>query len=238
MRFSTLLMTTAAFCSSTLFALSIEPPQPAPVVALENDQTVRSSNQQSFKAIDFSNLHGMAGFSDTALNNHFKLYQGYVTNTNALLTILKELAADGKQKSPQYQEIKRRFGWEFDGMRLHELYFGNLGGQNTKLDPNSGLAKQINNDFGSFDGWKKDFMETGMLRGVGWSVLYFDPVSNRLFNTWIGEHDIGHLAGGKPILIMDVWEHAFMTDYGLDRMAYINAFFSNINWDVVTKRFP
>lgn len=215
----------AALCSSTLIAAPTEPPPAAPAV------------QQIYKAKDFSHLLGMQGFSDNALNNHFKLYQGYVTNTNLLISILNQLTSEGKQRTPQFQEIKRRFGWEFDGMRLHDLYFSNLGGKGTPLDSQSALAQRILTDFGTFEAWKKDFIETGMLRGIGWSVLYVDPAEGRLINTWIGEHDVGHLAGGQPILIMDVWEHAFMPDYGLDRMAYITAFFNNINWDVVSKRY-
>ena len=76
-----------------------------------------------------------------------------------------------------------------------------------------------------------------MIRGVGWSVLYQDPIEGRLINTWIGEHQIGHLAGGTPLLIMDVWEHAFMLDYGTDRMAYIKAFFNNVNWEAAAERY-
>lgn len=218
-----ILLTASVMASATLLAA---PPSTPSVFA-----------QQSYQAKDFSHLLGMPGFSDTALNNHFKLYQGYVTNTNLLVSTLKQLTADGKQRTPQFQELKRRFGWEFDGMRLHELYFQNLGGKGTELDSKASLAQQIIKDFGSFEAWKKDFVETGMLRGIGWSVLYLDPIEGRLINTWIGEHDIGHLAGGTPILIMDVWEHAFMPDYGLDRSAYINAFFNNINWDVVSRRY-
>lgn len=193
---------------------------------------------QSYTAKDFSALVGMRGFSDHALKTHFKLYQGYVTNTNLLLSILQQLSKEGKQRTPQFQEIKRRVGWEYDGIRLHELYFDNLGGNGTSLDPNSSLAKSLSQEFGSFEAWKKDFIETGMLRGIGWVVLYQEPIEGRFLNTWIGEHDIGHLAGGKPILIMDVWEHAYMLDYATDRMAYINAFFENINWNTVSKRAP
>ncbi len=226
-------ITASALSSLSMASLSIAAAPPS-----EPPQSVRSSSQlQAYQAQDFSHLLGMPGFSDNALNNHFKLYQGYVTNTNLLITTLNQLTQDGKQRTPQFQELKRRFGWEFDGMRLHELYFQNLGGKDTQLDPQTPLAQQIVRDFGSFEAWKKDFVETGMLRGIGWSVLYVDPIEGRLINTWIGEHDMGHLAGGKPILIMDVWEHAFMPDYGLDRAAYINAFFNNIKWDVVSKRY-
>ncbi|MCB1181669.1 MAG: superoxide dismutase [Chlamydiia bacterium] len=190
-----------------------------------------------YAAKDFSTLLGMEGFSDYTLNTHFTLYKGYVKNTNLLLEILDQYMKEGKENTPQYAEIKRRVMWEFDGMRLHEDYFSNLGGKNASLDQNSPLYKRIVQDFGSYDRWKQDFVNTGAMRGIGWVVLYRDPVHERLMNTWISEHDKGHMAGGTPILIMDVWEHAYMLDYGLDRLSYIEAFFKNINWDVVSKRF-
>lgn len=204
----------------------------------QNPNNTPIESLEPYTAKDFSYLLGMPGFTDNALNLHFKLYQGYVKNTNLLLSILQQYAKEDKMRTPQFQEIKRRLGWEYDGMHLHELYFSNMGGKRTTLNPNSELAKAINRDFGSYDAWKKEFMETGMLRGIGWVILYREPVEGRLINTWIGEHDIGHLAGGKPILIMDVWEHAYLLDYGIDRMAYIEAFFKNIDWNVVTKRYP
>ena len=190
----------------------------------------------SYQAKDYSSLLGMPGFSQKALQTHFKLYQGYVSNANLLQKMLKELAQTGKNRSPEYAELKRRFGWEFDGMRLHEYYFENLKGPST-LDPSSFLYTQIVADFGSYEAWKADFIATGSMRGIGWAVLYLDPASGHLFNVWINEHDLGHLAGGKPILIMDVFEHAYMIDYTLDRAAYIEAFFKNINWDIALKRF-
>lgn len=206
------------------------------VMLIADGQTQPST--EPYVAKDFSALIGMEGFSQKALEMHFTLYKGYVKNTNLLLSILKQYSQEGKMRTPQFQEIKRRLGWEYDGMHLHELYFSNLGGKGTKLDPKSALASRIAQDFGTFEAWKKDFQETGMLRGVGWVVLYKDPVEGRLINTWIGEHDIGHLAGAAPILIMDVWEHAYLLDFGLDRTAYINAFFDNVNWDVVSQRYP
>lgn len=189
-----------------------------------------------YEAKDYSSLLGMPGFSDKALQTHFKLYQGYVANTNLLYKTLAELTAAGKNRSPEYAELKRRFGWEFDGMRLHETYFENLKGKGV-LETNTPLYAQIVADFGSYDAWKTDFIATGAMRGIGWAVLYLDPVSGHLFNTWINEHDLGHLAGGKPILIMDVFEHAYMIDYLLDRAAYIEAFFKNINWEIANRRY-
>jgi superoxide dismutase, Fe-Mn family len=184
---------------------------------------------------DFSQLKGMEGFSDQALDLHFALYQGYVKNTNLLGEELKKLAEQNQTKTPAYAELKRRFGWEFDGMRLHELYFGNLGGKEPPA-PDSQLMKKLEENFGSFDNWAADFKATGALRGIGWVVLYEDPQSGRVFNTWINEHDLGHLAGCRPLLIMDVFEHAYLPDYGLKRGDYIQAFFDNIDWQAVEDR--
>jgi len=188
------------------------------------------------KAKDFSGLLGMEGFSDTLLGDHFKLYQGYVKNTNALLETLKTLLAEGKDRTAEYAELKRRLGWEFDGMLLHELYFENLGGKEP-LDMNGALGRKITDDFGSFDSWKKDFLSTGAMRGIGWVVLYEEPRTRKLVNAWINEHDVGHIAGAKPLLVMDVFEHAYMTDYRLDRAKYIDAFFKNVNWKTVAERY-
>jgi Fe-Mn family superoxide dismutase len=184
---------------------------------------------------DFSRLKGMPGFSDKALDLHFALYQGYVKNTNLLLQQLKEMAAQNQSGTPAYAELKRRLGWEFDGMRLHELYFGNLGGKKP-LPQDSPLMKRLEENFGGFDQWAADFKATGAIRGIGWVVLYEDPATGKLVNAWINEHDVGHLAGGKPLLVMDVFEHAYIPDYNLKRAAYIQAFFSNINWPVVQAR--
>ncbi len=194
-------------------------------------------SNQVYVVKDYAHLLGMPGFSDQALNIHFKLYQGYVTNTNLLLDILKQYATDKKEQTPQYSEIKRRLMWEFDGMRLHENYFANLGGKGSQMNLSGPLYRQIENDFGSFEAWKKDFIATGAMRGIGWAILYYDPLSQRLINTWINEHDTGHLAGGHPLLIMDVFEHAYLIDYGIDRKRYMEAFFENINWPVVESRF-
>ncbi len=182
-----------------------------------------------YTAKDYSKLIGMSGFSETILKNHFTLYQGYVTNTNKVLDTLAQMQKDAKTGTPEYAELKRRLGWEFNGMRLHEYYFENLGGK-TPLDKNSPLSKQMQRDFGSVEEWEKDFRATGAMRGIGWAVLYQDNTDHRLLNSWINEHDTGHPAGCLPILIMDVFEHAFMIDYGLKRADYIESFFKNIDW--------
>ena len=189
----------------------------------------------AYAAKDFNSLIGMKGFSETLLKNHFTLYQGYVNNTNKDMETLATLLKDGKTATPEYAELKRRFGWEFDGMRLHEYYFGNLGG-NGLLGGDGSLGKRLAAQYGSYEVWEKDFRGTGTMRGIGWAVLYYDNMSQNFANVWINEHDGGHLTGCTPLLILDVFEHAFMSDYGLKRADYIDAFFKNINWEEVQKR--
>jgi superoxide dismutase, Fe-Mn family len=189
----------------------------------------------AYSAKDFSGLLGMEGFSETLLKNHFTLYQGYVTNTNKLMEIFGQMIKDGKAGTPEFAELKRRFGWEFNGMRLHEYYFENLGGKGG-LEKTAKLYKKISEDFGSYETWEKVFRAIGAMRGIGWTALYQDKMTGGLINFWINEHDVGHPAGCTPILIMDVFEHAFMTDYGLKRADYIEAFFKNINWKAAGER--
>jgi Fe-Mn family superoxide dismutase len=188
-----------------------------------------------YAARDYGKLIGMEGFSETLLKNHFTLYQGYVTNSNKVSDILGTMLAEGKTATPEYAELKRRYGWEWNGMRLHELYFGNLGGKGA-LDPGSKLGKAVAAEFGSVEKWEADFRAAGAMRGIGWVVLFQDKEGGRLFNQWINEHDMGHLAGAVPILIMDVFEHAFMIDYGLKRADYIAAFFKNVDWKAAEAR--
>ena len=179
---------------------------------------------------NYRHLLGLAGLSDALLNNHFTLYEGYVTNTNKLLDLLatKEIG------TPEYSELQRRFGWEWNGMRLHELYFGNM----TKESglPEGALKEKIEKAYGSFENWKKNFIGLGTMRGIGWVVLTHDRETDKLFNVWVNEHDLGHLAGTTPILIMDVFEHAFMLDYGLKKADYIETFFRSIDWAVAEQR--
>jgi len=183
-----------------------------------------------YKAKNYDSLLGLEGFSDDLLKNHFTLYKGYVTNTSSVLKLLKN------SEVYEYGELKRRFGWEFNGMRLHELYFDNMSKDSSSLDGSSELYKKIVNDFGSFEKWEKDFKSSGGMRGIGWVILAYDKDSDKLFNVWINEHDVGHLAGAVPLLVMDVFEHAFIMDYGLKKTDYIEAFFKAIDWKAVSER--
>lgn len=186
-------------------------------------------------------LHGLVGISDRTLEMHLKLYEGYVKAANQLTAQIGEMLKDGRidqEEMPAYSELTRRLGFEYNGMVLHEYYFENL----TKCgagDPDQGSAfvKAAGDSFGTYDMWKLDFSSVGKMRGVGWAVCSVNPRSGRLSNHWISLHEHGHVAGFVPVLVMDVWEHAYLLDYKpSERAAYIKAFFANIDWKSVEKR--
>jgi superoxide dismutase, Fe-Mn family len=186
-------------------------------------------------------LSGLNGISDQTLEMHFKLYEGYVKETNRLMEAIAEILKDGRvdqEEMPAYSELKRRLGFEYNGMVLHEYYFGNLkkdgGGDPAR---NSLFLQAVESGFGSFDLWKTDFTSVGKMRGVGWAICYLDPLHGQLSNHWVTLHEVGNVSGFIPVLVMDVWEHAFLLDYKpAERPKYIEAFFSNLNWQTVEER--
>lgn len=176
---------------------------------------------------DFSTLQGLTGLPDPLVQAHVKLYEGYVKNVNLLRQRLKE----SKSGTPEWSEMKRRMGFELNGLRLHELYFEGLGSGDH--GPSGPFEDALAASWGSYPSWREEFEAVGQMRGVGWAILYKDPVDERLSNHWIGLHEEGHPAGFTPILVMDVWEHAYT---GMDRATYIEAFFNNVRWSVIQKR--
>jgi Fe-Mn family superoxide dismutase len=191
---------------------------------------------KSYEAKDFSSLLGMEGFSDALLKNHFELYQGYVKNVNALLQEFEAMGWENRRATPAFAELKRRFGWEWNGVRLHELYFGNLAKTPAPLPPGSRLAGLLADQFGGVEGWTREVEAMGGIRGIGWVVTYYDPASDRLLNVWINEHDQGHLSGAAPVVIMDVFEHAYMIDYGVKKADYVRAFLRHLDWKTAAER--
>ena len=195
----------------------------------------------SYQARQFD-LSGLKGISDQTLEMHFKLYEGYVKETNNLTERINEFIKDGnvdQEEMPAYSELSRRLGFEYNGMVLHEYYFDNLikGGGTGDPDRASQFGKVAEASFGSYEIWKADFVGIGKMRGVGWAICYQNPANGRLSNHWITLHETGNVAGFNPILVMDVWEHAFLLDYKpAERPKYIEAFFSNIGWGAVEKR--
>jgi Fe-Mn family superoxide dismutase len=188
------------------------------------------------------NLSGLLGISDETLEMHFKLYEGYVKGVNDLNTRIADMLKNGtvdQEEFPAYSELTRRLGFEYNGMVLHEYYFENLKGRGDGAPSSSeaDFTRAAEESFGSFDIWKADFAGVGKMRGVGWAICYQDPRSGRLSNHWITLHEIGNVAGYAPILVMDVWEHAYLLDYApADRSRYIDAFFSNVDWEAVNNR--
>jgi Fe-Mn family superoxide dismutase len=197
-------------------------------------------NQNTYRPKQFK-LSGLNGISDQTLEMHFKLYEGYVQATNQLKEKISAFLKDGKvdqEEMPAYSELTRRLGFEYNGMVLHEYYFGNMTrsgrGDDTKT---SEFFRRAEDSFGSYDVWKTDFTGVGKMRGVGWAICFQDPADGKLSNHWITLHEIGNVAGFIPVLVMDVWEHAFLLDYKpSERAKYIEAFFSNIDWDNVNAR--
>jgi Fe-Mn family superoxide dismutase len=181
---------------------------------------------------NFDHLIGLNGLSERLLKNHFTLYQGYVANVNKLADKSQTVEINSLEGS----ELHRRFAWEWNGMYLHELYFENLTKESKPLNIEIALYKKITERFGSYENWEKDFRATGAMRGIGWVILAYDKKTGRMFNVWVNEHDVGHLAGTTPLLVMDVFEHAFMVDYDLKRADYIETFIKNIDWLMVEER--
>ncbi len=199
---------------------------------------MKTSGQYQVKSYD---LYGLSGISDQTLQLHFGLYEGYVKASNGLRAQLNEFLRDGKvdqEEMPAYSELTRRLGFEYNGMVLHEYYFGNLRrGGSDRPTASGGLGRAIEQTFGSFERWKADFSSVGMMRGVGWAICNVDPSSGRISNHWITLHEHGNVAGFVPILTMDVWEHAYLLDYKpSEKKQYIDAFFSNIDWNIVEER--
>ena len=167
------------------------------------------SSTGSYKAREF-NLSGLKGISDQTLEVHFKLYEGYVKETNNLTEKITEFIKDGnvdQEEMPAYSELTRRLGFEYNGMVLHEYYFDNLQKGGGLGDPakTSDFVKAAEATFGSYDIWKADFVGIGKMRGVGWAICYQNPANGRISNHWITLHETGNVAGFVPILVMDVW---------------------------------
>ncbi len=189
---------------------------------------------------DYTHLLGLTGFSDTMLTNHFTLYGGYVNNLNTLLKKINEIRVErlegDENRKEETAELHRRFGWEYNGMKLHELYFGNMSKENNMPSEDLEIVKALSEKYGSFENFKNNFIKNvGMFRGIGWVALV--KRDDTLGVIWIGEHDEGLLANSQILLIMDCWEHAYMTDYGIKRADYINNFINVIDWQAVENRY-
>lgn len=180
---------------------------------------------------------GLDGISQNQIDQHWELYKGYVAQVNQIKNDLDTMQRSGQGGSTSYADRRRRYGFEYNGMVLHEYYFQNLKNSTAKR-PSKDFQEALKKDFGSFEQWQDDFKNAGKTRGIGWALLVLDPVTQNLVNIFVDDHEIGTIAGFVPLVVMDIWEHAYMVDHkATERAAYIDAFMNNINWDIVEKRF-
>ncbi len=188
------------------------------------------------KTFDLPTLEGL---SEKQIKAHIGLYEGYVKHINVLREQIAELTTLDKEKyAYAIMETRRRLGFEFNGMRMHEYYFTQLENGSQALTADSALAKAVSEKYGSVENFITHFTAVGMSRGIGWSILYADPVGNTVHTAWVSDHELGQLGGLPIILAMDMWEHAFMVDYlPAEKKNYIEAFLKNVNWSVIEKRF-
>jgi len=178
------------------------------------------------------------GISKKTIEEHLKLYAAYVKHSNLILEKIKEYSIDSEKNGFAINELQRRFGFEFDGMRNHEYYFKSLEGSAKGLPENSTLKSAVEKEWGSWDAWITRFKSICMTRGIGWAILYYDPESKKLINAWVDEQHLGHLTGIKWIFGVDVWEHSYLLDYvPSDKKKYVEAFFENVNWLNIEENF-
>jgi superoxide dismutase, Fe-Mn family len=194
--------------------------------------------QKKYTPMQFTHLKGLKGISDAVLESHFKLYEGYVNRTNKLTELLSGLQAKGEAlgSNPAYAEMTRRLGFEYNGMVLHEYYFGNMKPGATTT-PGAKLKQAMEQSFGSYENWLSDFKAVGTSPGIGWAVTFQDPRTGWLSNHWITLHENGNIAGYTPIIVMDAWEHAFVPDYKpFERAKYVDAYFQNLDFEACEAR--
>lgn len=183
------------------------------------------------------NIPALKGISSKTMEEHLKLYSGYVRHANLINEKIAELKQDAEKNAYALGEVNRRFGFEFNGMRNHEVYFSSFEGGARALPAKSKLRDAIESEWGSFDAWLNTFRSIALTRGIGWAMLYYDRSSLRLINAWIDEQHIGQLQDCAIIIGLDMWEHSYVADYQPSgKKNYIEDFFSNINWEIADSR--
>ncbi|MEQ1499903.1 MAG: Fe-Mn family superoxide dismutase [Parcubacteria group bacterium] len=184
------------------------------------------------------NISELKGISSKTIEEHLKLYSGYVKNSNLVISKIEELAQDSEKNAYALGEVQRRFGFEYNGMRNHEVYFDSLSDGPSSLNPESELAKSIAYLWGSYDKWLTQFKAIAMTRGIGWAMLYLDRKEKRLLNAWVDEQHLGQLQDCTLVLGLDMWEHSFVADYQPSgKKQYVEDFFANLNWNKVEENF-
>lgn len=183
------------------------------------------------------NIPELKGISKKSVDEHLKLYAGYVKFSNLVQDKMKELMADSEKNAYVLGELQRRFSFEFNGMRNHEYYFKSLEGGAKGLPADSAFKAQVEKQWGSWDGWLATYKAIAMTRGVGWVMLYWDTHAKNLVHAWVDEQHLGQLNGLPLVLGLDMWEHSFYMDYGTNKKGYVDAFFENLNWEMIEQNF-
>jgi len=197
------------------------------------DRDLSLNGMETFITKTF-NIPKLEGISEKNIEEHLKLYAGYVKNTNLIFNKISELKSDREMNAYVLGELTRRLGFEFDGMRNHEYYFSSLSGNKKEIDPKGKLYEKIEKEWGTFENFLTHFKFVATTRGIGWTILYFDKISDKLIISWVDEHHLGQLTGLSPLLCLDMWEHAYLYDYPTsEKKKYIEAFFNNLNWDTL-----
>lgn len=181
-------------------------------------------------------IPSLQGISEKTIEEHLKLYAGYVKNAN---TIMEKMATlDSNKDAYIVGEMFRRFSFEYNGMRNHEVYFSCLEGGATPLNPESTLGQTLLGLFGSYETFIKEFTGLALTRGIGWAVLWYDKKEDKILASWVDEQHLGQLNGANMILALDMWEHSYVADYQPSgKKQYVEDFFKNLNWSVVEKYF-
>jgi Fe-Mn family superoxide dismutase len=184
-------------------------------------------------------LPELKGLSKEQIDVHLKLYEGYVKHTNLIMERIHALKDDTSDEATfTKNELRRRLGFEFDGMRMHEYYFEQFEGGPQSPDAAAPLADAAAEKYGGQDQFVAHIKEVAGTRGIGWVVVYFDPKGRTIHTTWVDDHQLGQLSGLPVLLALDMWEHAFMVDYKpAEKKTYVDAFLDNLNWNVVERRF-
>ncbi|MEK7105889.1 MAG: Fe-Mn family superoxide dismutase [Patescibacteria group bacterium] len=178
----------------------------------------------------------LKGISAKNIEEHLKLYAGYVKNANSIIE--KMAILDSEKDAYIVGELFRRFSFEYNGMRNHEIYFSSLLGNAESFNPEGELGKTLLELFGTYEKFVKEFTALALTRGIGWAVLWYDKTENKILASWIDEQHLGQLNGCKMILAIDMWEHAYVYDYPTsEKKKYVEAFFANLNWEVIEENF-
>ncbi len=184
------------------------------------------------------NIPELKGISKKTIEEHLKLYAGYVKHANLILEKVEEMKKDSEKNAYALGEIMRRFGFEYNGMRNHEIYFESFEGGGKSSAPGSALQKQFEADFGGPEAWFAEFKALALTRGIGWAMLYYDRKDKRLLNAWVDEQHLGQLQDCGVVLALDMWEHSFVADYQPSgKKNYVEDFFLNINWETIAGNF-